>query len=58
MCVLRRCEAFKGFWALPGNIYKCVRCHNRFHGNVVKGIWALWDNIYNCACVLYVSRHS
>jgi hypothetical protein len=34
------------------NIYECVCCYNRCHGNAVKGSWALWDNIYDvCAAI-------
>jgi hypothetical protein len=39
--------AVKGFWALWDNIYECVCCYNRCHGNAVKGFWVLWDNIYD-----------
>jgi hypothetical protein len=37
--------AVKGFWALRGNIYECVR-YNRCCGNTVTEFLALWENIY------------
>jgi hypothetical protein len=30
------------------NIYECVYCYNRCHGNVFKGFSAFRDNIYDC----------
>jgi hypothetical protein len=40
------------FWALWNNIYECVCCYNRCHGNAVKEAWASCDNIYDCVCLL------
>jgi hypothetical protein len=48
----RRSFAVKAFWALWDNIYECVYCYNRYHGNAVEGYWALRDNIYDCVCLL------
>jgi hypothetical protein len=37
-----RVIAFKGFWALWGNIYECVNCYNLCYGKAVKGFCPTW----------------
>jgi hypothetical protein len=41
----------KGFWALWNDIYECVYCYNRYHGNAVTVLWASWVNMYLWLCV-------
>jgi uncharacterized membrane protein YpjA len=38
---------FKRFMALESDVYKCMYCYDRCHGNAIMGFWTFLDNVYD-----------